>query len=803
MLKNYFKVALRNLIKNRSHTAINVGGLTLGVVCALVIFLVIQFDLSFDTFHKDGDRIYRIVKLDREYGGEDYGRGGPYPLAEAVRTDITGVEFATLVNNNSSNTPILSYTDENGIEKKFKEENFVFVDPDYFNIFSYNWVLGNPESALSRPNTVVVTTSFANKMFGSENVLGKNIVYRTSYTADLEITGVIEDLPDNSDFPFTVIAVNGSKNRQGESYESDSWSSSSTSQQTYVKLLPGVNAYDVNAQFDELITKYRDEEVAAYLDYFLQPLSEIHFDSRFGNYNGRTIEKSTLFALGVIGLFLLITACINFINLNTAIAVNRSKEVGLRKTLGGTRIQLTFHFLGETAFVTIISILLGLAVTELVLRGIEPILGFIPELSLLGNPQLLLFLGSLFFAITIAAGFYPAQFLSSLNPIQAIRNKVNASYGRGLILRRSLIIVQFGITQVLVICTVIIATQIQYFQSVDMGFESEAVIEVPIPSNDVTTLNTFRNLLTTQSSISNVSYSNTGTANGSVWGGNFWFSEDSVQIEDNAQIKFVDEYFVDTYGVTLLGGNNLAPSDTVREYLVNEAFTKKIGYGENPEELIGKEIMFWGEQAPIVGIVKNFNTQSLHNQVSPVVITTSRQYYQGAIKINLGNTSGALAAIEKAYVSTFPDYIFEYEFLDENIAEMYDDEQRTARIMNAFTLIAILIGSLGLFGLVSYMATTRTKEIGVRKVLGANILDILKIFGFELALLIGISFVIAAPISWYLMQKWLADFAYKIELGAGIFIFSLAGTILIAVLTVGYRTITAALANPVESLKSE
>ncbi len=804
MLKNYLKIAFRNLIKNKSNTIINVGGLTLGVVSALVIFLVIQFDLSFDTWHKDGDRVYRVVKADSEYGDISYDRGGQYPLAKAIEQDISGVEYVSIADNNYGNDPVISYIEEGEVQNRFKESNLVFVQQEFLNILTYQWLSGDSESALERPNTAVVTKSFAEKMFGNTDVIGKNLVLSMSGSySDLEITGLVNDQPENSDFPFTILASSHSKNRESGSRENDSWSSSSSGIQTYVKLEEGVTAESINAQLEDLIIKYKGEEGAKYLEYFLQPLSEIHFDSRFGNYNGRTIEFRILFALGIIGLFLLITACINFINLNTAIATSRSKEVGLRKTLGGTKAQLTLHFLGETAFITLLAIILGIGFTEIALLKIEPLLGFTPEFNLLTNTEAFVFLCILFLVITLAAGWYPAQHLSSFNPIEAIRNKINASYGKGITLRRGLIVIQFTITQILIIGTIIIATQINYFQSQDLGFEKEALVEVPLPTRDKQTLDTFKNQLLNQTNINNVTFSNTGTTSSNTWGGNYIVTIDTTRFENHAQVKFVDESFVDTYGLTLLAGQNLIPSDTVYQYLVNEAFAKQVGFGDDYEGLIGKTNLFWGNEAPIVGVVKDFNTQSLHSKLTPVVMTTRRSYFVGGIKINTAQTSEALATIEQTYSQAFPNYIFEYSFLDDYITEMYEDEQRTARIMNAFTFIAILIGSLGLFGLVSYMATTRTKEIGVRKVLGANILDILKIFGFELALLVGISFVIAAPVSWYLMQKWLADFAYKIELGAGIFILALAGTILIAALTVGYRTLRAALANPVDSLKSE
>lgn len=804
MFKNYLKIAARNLVKNKSHTLINIGGLSLGIVSALVIFLVIQYDLNFDTFHQDADRIYRVVTENSDYGTIDYDRGGPYPRTKAIREDITGLESVTLVNTNFA-TPVVSLPEGAGTDTKFKEENLALVEPEYFKIFTYTWLSGDSNTALENPNSVVISKNFAQKMFGTTDVIGKELVIFTEDFIDLEITGMVEDLPAESDFPFTVFVAANSRSRSGYTYEEEytEWGSSSSSLQTYVKLQPGITPEQVQVQFDPMIVKYTDQKMAEEKEYLLQPLSEIHFDSRYENYSGRVIEKETLTALGIIGFLLLLTACINFINLNTAIATQRSKEVGLRKTLGGTRLQLTFHFLGETAFTTLISLILGIAITEIVLSGIEPLLGFTPKLNLFSNPELILFITVLFLGITLAAGWYPARHLSSFNPMEAIRNKINASYSRGLTLRRGLIIIQFAITQILIIGTIIIANQIKFFQTKDLGFNKEALVEVSIPNDNEQTLSTLKNQLLNESSIQNVTFSNTGTTSNNTWGGNYVLQIDTTRLENNAEIKFVDEDFISTYGLTILAGRDITPSDTVNQFLVNEAFARQVGYGDNYQALIGKTNRFWGQEAPIVGVVKDFNTSSLHTELQPVILAPRRSFSLGAIRTQPARTKDALAALEKIYTQLFPDFVFEYRFLDENIAEMYESEQRTADIMNAFTIVAILIGCLGLFGLVSYMATTRTKEIGVRKVLGASIGDILSIFASELTLLTGIAFLIATPVSWYLMQQWLADFAYKIEVGVGIFAIAFGGTILIAALTVGYKSLSAALANPVNSLKSE
>ncbi len=803
MFQNYIKIAFRNLIKNKSQTAINIGGLTLGTVCALVIFLVIQFDLSFDTWHDDEDRIYRVVREDSEFGNISHDTGGPFPFAEAVENDVTGLEKVTIVHTNYANTPIISYEENGYVQRKFKEDQIAFIEKEYFDIFTYDWLAGTKETALNNPNSAVITESLANKLFGTIDVLGKEMIVHRNHPFDFTITGLVRDMPENSDFPFNFMGNVNSKNREGGELGNENWGGSSSSLQTYVKLLPGVTPDEINVQFDPLITKYRSQDRADVTEFYLQPLSEIHFDSRFGNYNGRVIEKRTLYAMAIIGFFLLLTACINFINLNTAVAVRRSKEVGLRKTLGGTRTQLTYHFLGETAFVTLISILLGIAVTELAINALEPILGIAPELNLFANTQILIFLLGLFLSITFAAGWYPARYLSGFSPIEAIRNSITASYGQGLTLRRGLIVIQFTITQFLIIGTLVVSMQINFFNNQELGFDKEAVVHVDIPVRDASTLQTFKNELLNSSAIQNVTFSNTGTTHGNVWGGNYVLTYDTVRVENEADVKYVDEDFIETYGIELLAGSNLQASDTVYAYLVNESLAIQAGFAENYNDIIGTDIMFWGNQAQVIGVVSDFNTSSLHQSVRPVVIATRPNYFISAIKINTATTSDAIAALETAFNAAFPNAVFEYTFLDDHIAQMYGDEQQTAEIMNIFTAIAIIIGCLGLFGLISYMATTRTKEIGVRKVLGASVADILKIFGGELSLLTGISFIIAAPASYYFMQQWLADFAYKITFGIEIFAMAFLGTVVIAVLTVGYKSISAAIANPVDSLKSE
>ncbi len=802
MLKNYLKITFRNLIKNKSYTLINVGGLALGIVCALVLFLIIRFEFSFDTYHARADDTYRIVREINEFGTTGHDPGIPYPLPEAVRTDFDEVEYLTIVDGNFGGR-VLSYENENGQRERFRlgdweEKGAVKVNPDYFSIFDYRWIAGNPDVALESPGTAVISQKLATTLFGDDNPMGKLITLDGSQ--ELEITGLVYDPPENSDLPFTLFI-----HSQVPEWGRDNWGSTSTTVQCYLTLREGINAQNMEQQLDPFLEKYVDPEDAQRWELHMQPLSEVHFDTRYENFNFRVVSAQSLWALALIGLFLLLTACINFINLNTALAVRRSKEVGVRKVLGGSRLQLVLHFMGETLMVTLLALFCSLVMAEFILNNLQGLLGYQLELNLLADPVLLSYLAGLVVVVTVVAGLYPSLVLSGFSPIEAVRNRISSSYKEGLSLRKGLVVTQFAISQVLIIAIVVIWSQLNYFNTADMGFNKEAIVEVNLPSSSSERIESMRSGLLQHTAIRNVSYSNTSTANGNIWTGNFTIQEEDQLIENRAHIKFVDRHFIDTYGLRLVAGRQLAEnsSDSLRQFVVNQAFVREAGFGTSYDKVLGKYSRIWGMEGEIVGVVEDFNTQSLHEEIEPTMLTINNRYHLAGIRINPAQISDALSAIRQEWERTYPESVFDYTFLDESIQSFYEEEQRTAQLMNSFGLIAILIGSMGLFGLVSYMANSRTKEIGIRKVLGATLADILGMLTKEFASLIIIAFLFAAPVAWYLMRQWLADFAYRIDLGSEIFILSLVASFSIAIVTVGWRSFRAATANPVESLKSE
>jgi ABC-type antimicrobial peptide transport system permease subunit len=505
----------------------------------------------------------------------------------------------------------------------------------------------------------------------------------------------------------------------------------------------------------------------------------------------------------LIGAALLLAACINFVNLNTALALRRAKEVGVRKVLGSTQSRLVAQFVGETALLSLTAIFLSLAVAEIASGQLTFILGYQLKLNLFGDATIAFYLTALFVTVTLAAGFYPAVYLSRFSPINALRQKNATRYREGLPLRRGLAVVQFAITQALILSTVIIGSQMHYLRKADMGFNKEAIVEVSLPQRDDDKLTRLKTLLLQHPAVTRVSFSNTGAASGNSWSGNYKLTVGSEVKEANAQVKFVDEDFLETYELQLLAGADHARTDSVWQYLVNEAFVAEAGFAGKENELLGKPVEIWGRKGHVNGIVKNFNTKSLHNEMTPVMMLVQNRYFQAGIKIDMRQVKEALAAIEAAWSAVYPENVFDYGFLDESIAKFYEDEEKTAALINTFTVIAIVIGCMGLLGLVSYMATQRTKEIGIRKVLGATVTNVTALLSKDFVKLVLLANVIAWPVAWWAMNKWLQNFAYRIDVGW--WVFALAGglALLIALLTVSTQAIRAALANPVEALRYE
>jgi ABC-type antimicrobial peptide transport system permease subunit len=575
------------------------------------------------------------------------------------------------------------------------------------------------------------------------------------------------------------------------------WISSATT--CYIRLSKDFTAKQLTDALPAFHKKYYTQKDNVH-HHVLQPLSDVHFNEQYY----ASMQKERLYALSLIGVVILVIACINFINLSTAQAVRRSKEVGVRKVLGSTQPQLFWQFINETALLTLSAVGVAIILSAAALPYLNEWMEVSLALNLLTDPLLLLFLALLSLAVIVLSGFYPAMILSGFTPALALKGKISSQQAGSLNLRRSLVVAQFAISQALIIGILVMAYQIEYFKTADVGFKKDAIVNVTLFERDNTKLQTFRNKLSQLSAVEDVSFSLTPPM--SSGNNNYDFFRFDTRTENEGfqiNVKAADQHYLDVYELKLLAGRNLLPSDTVREVLVNETLLYKLGFN-SPAEIVGKTMHTWGGSFPVVGVVKDFHLFSLQNAIDPCIITTSsRDYYMAGIRLKTRDFSGAISQLEQVWNETFPAEMFEYAFLDETLAKQYRGEEIMARLTNMFAAIAVFISCLGLYGLVSFMALQKTKEIGVRKVLGASSRQILYLFSKEFIRLLVIAFVIAAPVSWYVMNLWLQNFQYQIDITPDIYGFAALITVVVAALTVGYQSIKASLANPVKSLRNE
>lgn len=797
MIRNYLKIGWRNLTKNRSYAFINIFGLSMGIASSIVIFTIVKYHLGFDNFHRNKDRIYRIVTEwhDDEPG---FSEAVPSPVGSAFRSGFTLAEKTARV---ITYDDALVAMDAGADRKKFKEESGIaYAEPEFFDILSFPLVKGNPQNFLSSPNSAAITEKLAKKYFGTEDPMGKTI--RINNKTDFIVKGVLKDLPNNTDRQQEIYLSYQNLIDQSKWLAADSnWGGVYSGSQCFILLKQNATPAQANQALAQLVKKNYTGRDASVWHFRLQELSDIHFNPDF---NGQA-SKKYLWAFTLIGLFLIITACVNFINLATAQALNRSKEVGIRKVLGSLPGQLFWQFIAETALITFFALLLAIGIATLSMPFVNQLFQSNMSLQLLQNPSLWIFLLVTGIVVTFLSGSYPGLVLARFQPVMALKSKLSQKHIGGFSLRRILVVTQFAISQMLIIGTIVIASQMHFSKNTDMGFTKDAIITLPIPITDKVKMNTLRTRLSGVSGVEKISLCFQPPASGSNNSTGIRYDNRAEEEHWSINVKNADADYLGTFGLKLVAGRNFFPSDSAREILVNETFVKKLNI-RSPQEVIGKRISINGGStvAPIAGVVKDFYNYSFHSEISAVCILPDNTNYRScAIKVNMKNLQPAMAAMEKIWNETYPDYLYAYEFLDERIARFYQGDTMTLKLLEVFALIAIIIGSLGLYGLVSFMAVRKTKEIGVRKVLGASLSDILWLFGKEFTRLLLLAFLIAAPIGWWAMSQYLQDYKNRISLHPGIFLLAIAGTFLIAALTVGYRSARAAMANPVNSLRTE
>jgi hypothetical protein len=738
MFKNNLTIALRNLRKHRSYAAINIAGLTLGIAGAILIFALVKYHLSFDTFHSEADRIYRVTtELHQEEISYDH--SVPQPIGKALSDDYIFAEEIAMIYSHSD--WLVSVPSSEG-NTKFKE-HVAFTEPEFFDILDFPLAQGDKNSVLTEPNTAIVTERIAKKLFGDQNPMNQTI--RVQNQLDFKITGVLQDLPVNTDRRDEIYLSYSNLKDHNEFLAGDSWQALAGGMHCFVLLKPGIRPAEVNKAFPELSDKYYNERDAEIYQFKLQPISDIHFNPDLGGY----LAKKNLWALSLIGFFLIITACVNFINLATAQALRRAKEIGVRKVLGGKRGQLFGQFIAETALITLLASVLALVLVQGVLPYVNQLLDIQLQINVFQDIHLLIFLLILLLVVTVFSGSYPGLVMAGFQPVLALKGNLSSKHAGGFSLRKGLVVTQFVISQLLIIGTLVIAHQMRYSRQADMGFTRDAIVMLPVPEKEASTIGALSAEVSRIAGVEKIAFCSRAPASRGWASVTVRFGSRTEDENFDITVKAGDDQYVPTFDLQLVAGRNLQPSDTVREFLINETAVKRFGESAS-QDVIGKRLRIGlnNSEGTIVGVVKDFHNRSFHETIDPICVTTSTQWYSScAVKVNPTNLESTLAALERRWKEVFPNHVFEYSFLDKQIARFYETDTMIFRLIQVFASIAIIIGCLGLYGLVSFMATQKTKEVGMRKVLGASVPSILWLFGKEFTHLLVLAFVIAAPLA--------------------------------------------------------
>ncbi|MBS0030597.1 ABC transporter permease [Chitinophaga sp. 22321] len=812
MLNNYFKLSYRTLWRKKSFSLLNILGLAVGIGATLLIFLVIRNEMSYDTYQHNRNRIFRVVTtIHSRSNGEVLWTHGmvPAPLAPALRQDFPALEKVAVVEYIGG---AQIYVPGKGIadEKKFKESTgLFFAEPAVFDLFDFTWLDGNA-AALKEPNTAVLTQSLAEAYFGNyKDAIGKTIQL-WSFRVPLRVVGVYKDLPANTDLPVRMAASYVTwLRRESNAGLINEWRSLSGGTQCFVLTSPQQNIAQLQGRLPAFVKNHFREDAdhtTGVRALAFQPLKDMHLDKRFPTLKDDSLSPAELWALTIIGIFLLLVACINFINLATAQSVNRAREIGIRKVLGSNRLQLLKQFLNETALITALALVLGCMMAWVALPYLSDLIQKPLALAPLQYPSILLFLLLTGIAVTFLAGFYPAIVLSGFNPLAAIKSRINARSAKGISLRRGLVVFQFVVAQLLVIGTLVVVKQMQFFRNQPMGFEKKAVVLLDLPSDSTLKLK-YPYLKSRLLQLPGVVAGSLCSVEPSSRSGRFtdYYYNNERQPYSVKRVAADTGYF-NTFRLGLVAGRYPFPSDTMREVLVNETIIKKLGL-HSPADIVGKMIAVDEgglKSYPVTGVLRDYNNNSLRDEIAPSLISTGYDDYGTlALRLNPESIGSTLKQIEKVFTEVYPTYIYDCTFFDAQIGNFYKAEAMTAALFKVFAFLAMFISCLGLYGLVSFMAVQKTKEVGIRKVLGASVQSIVFLFSKEFTILISIAFVVAAPVGYYFMKKWLFSFHYHTDMGWGIFILAIGLSVLIAWIAVGYKAVRAALVNPVKSLSCD
>jgi putative ABC transport system permease protein len=812
MFKSYFKIGWRNIVRKKLYSIINVAGLALGICACMAIYLITSYEFSFDTFHSDKERIYRVMgDVTESTGGKLHFSKLPVPVSQNARTQLSGLEV--IVGVIPYNVRI-TVPGESTLPKEFKSGidgtsiTTVIAEPQYFDLFKYEWISGNPDNALKFPMSVVLTESKARQYFGGqsvEKIIGRQIIYDDSLT--VSVSGIVKDWKDNSDLTFTDFISSSSlqTNFLNSRIYPESWKQENMSSWTYTKLSQGTTVAEVENQLATLIKTNAGSQIKLAL--WLEPLSNIHFNSDVVENPIRTAHLPTLYSLGAIAIFIFLLAIINFINLSTAQSLQRAKEVGVRKTLGSSSTNLVFQFLIETLIQSCFAVMLAIVFIGPILFAFR---SFIPSgVSFqLMEPSILIFLTVIVIITTTFAGLYPAKILSSSLPALTLKGGRTTVNNEKWFLRKGLIIFQFTVSLVFIIGSILISNQLNYTREKELGFNADAIVTVDTPwgENDDKMFRLSERIKQMET-VSNVALQWVPPMTGRGRGRAIKFKSTDEKAVGVTQIAG-NEDFIPLYQIKILAGRNLVHSDSLKEFVINETLSRLMGC-KVPEEALGKWLYWDDKRFPVVGVVADFHSRSFHEMITPVcIINRPDRQKTLAIKLNSKGTQSSsiedsLLEIEKAWKEIYPAVSFSYQFYDDTLALMYEKDRQTATLINTSMITAIFISCIGLFGLALFTVEKRSKEVSIRKIMGASAVNIATMLSKDFVLLLIVALFIASPIAWYFMNQWLETFAYHIQISWWVFIMAGLASLVLALGTVGYQAIKASIANPVKNLRSE
>jgi putative ABC transport system permease protein len=800
VLKNYLKIAFRNIIKQKLYSLITVIGLAVGITCCLLIMLYVEQELSYDRFYPNADNIYRVGHTVIRPTRTGISAASPTPLAPALKAEYPEIEHITRIYFDSQ--VLFEYE-----EKQIYEENVIYADPAFFDVFPFPLLKGDPSHLLDTPQSMVITASMAEKYFGDEDPIGKAL--QVNKQQNFLVTGVVQDVPVNSHYHFDFVISFVAKNEENFGLWLNLWTGF-TSLYTYAVLPENINIEEFQTRIEDIITRHAGERPDVERKTFLQPLKRIYLHSHLEDEIEANNFVSNLIILSTIAFLILIIACINYMNLATAQSSKRAREVGMRKVLGANRSQLIRQFMGESILLTLAAMFISIATVEFLL----PIFS-----SLVGKPvdfhygQNILFLSG-FFLISLLVGvfssIYPAVFLSRHQPIKTlkgIKEASKASFGQ-VFFKRSLVVIQFVVSILLIVCTLIINQQLKFMRTAHLGFDKEHMITVPVQSDSGRKqYEVIKNELQANSGVVGATACFRAPISGNVIVTNGLPEGLPREQAFHVYHNFVDMDYMENFGIELVAGRKFSrefSTDVKEAFIVNEATVGKSGFSSAEEALNKRFRTGLGIQGSIIGVMKDFHLSSFHEEIEPMILSFDPEYFwEINVKIKSENIPGTLVSIEKTFKKFLPEYPFSYTFLDEDIDALYLGEEQTGKIIRTFSLIAILIACLGLFGLAAFAAEKRTKEIGIRKVLGATSSNILLLLSMEFTKWVLIANILAWPIVYFAMNKWLQGFAYRIIIGLWPFVLGALLTFAIAMMTVSYQAFKSAVSNPVDSLRYE